>query len=52
VDRLAEVCDRVAASNSRLRKVSTLARYFRELGDKDLERAISFLIGRPVVRES
>jgi len=51
VDRLAEVCDRVAASNSRLRKVSTLARYFRELGDKDLERAISFLIGRPVVRE-
>ncbi len=51
MDRLAEVCDRVAASNSRLRKVSTLASYFRELNDKDLERAVSFLCGRPVVRD-
>ena len=51
MDRLAAVCDRVAATNSRLRKVSTLASYFRELDDKDLERAVSFLCGRPVVRD-
>lgn len=51
MDRLAEVCDRVAASNSRLRKVSTLAAYFRGLSDKDLERAVSFLCGKPVVRD-
>ncbi len=51
MDRLAEVCERVAASNSRLRKVGTLASYFRTLDGKDLERAVSFLIGRPIVRE-
>ena len=45
------VCERVAASNGKLRKVAALAAYFRELDDKDLERAVSFLIGRPVVRE-
>ena len=51
MDRLAEVCDRVAASSSRLRKVATLADFFRGLLDKDLERAVSFLCGHPVVRQ-
>lgn len=51
MDRLAEICERVAATNSRLRKTALLSAYFRDLDDKDLERAVSFLCGRPILRE-
>ena len=51
MDRLAEICERVAATNSRLRKTALLSAYFQQLDDRDLERAVSFLCGRPVLRE-
>ena len=52
MDRLAEVCERVAATNSRLRKVELLSTYFRTLDTAaDLERAVSFLCGYPIVRQ-
>ncbi|MBM3794584.1 MAG: hypothetical protein FJW31_11050 [Acidobacteria bacterium] len=52
MDRLAEACERVAATNSRLRKVELLSAYFRTLtAAADLERAVSFLCGYPIVRQ-
>lgn len=50
MDRLAEVCERVAGVNSRKRKVGLVAAYLRELQGADLARAVSFLTGRPLVR--
>jgi DNA ligase-1 len=47
MDRLAEVCDRVASHGSRNSKVSILANYLRSLGDDDLVRAVHFVPGRP-----
>ena len=41
----AEVCERVAATNSRTRKVALVADYLRSLGDEDLARAALFLTG-------
>jgi DNA ligase-1 len=47
MDRLAEVCDRVAAHASRNRKVEILAEYLRKLPEEDLIRAVNFISGRP-----
>ncbi|MCC6585526.1 MAG: cisplatin damage response ATP-dependent DNA ligase [Bryobacterales bacterium] len=52
MDRFAEVCERVAATNSRRRKIGYLADYLRGLDDSDLARAVSFLTGMPVLRGS
>lgn len=48
MDQLAEVCDRVAQTNSRKRKSGYVAAYLRELDDADLERAVRFLCGLPL----
>ena len=48
MDALAEVCEKVAATNSRLRKVRALSAYLKELDDADLARAVRFLCGTPV----
>lgn len=50
MDRLAEVCERVAGVNSRKRKVALVAAYLRAQQGADLARAVSFLTGRPLVR--
>ena len=48
MDRLAAVCEQVAASPARSRKVRAVAAYLRELDEADLGRAVRFLCGRPV----
>jgi len=48
VDALAIVCERIAATNSRNRKIDLLARYFASLDDADLVRASRILSGEPV----
>ena len=48
MDRLAEVCESVTSTGSRLRKIAILADYFRALPDNDLELAVQFLSSGPV----
>ncbi|MBX9604125.1 MAG: ATP-dependent DNA ligase [Bryobacteraceae bacterium] len=48
MDRLAQVCERVAASPGRLKKVAAVSEYLRDLPDRDLARAVRFLSARPV----
>jgi DNA ligase-1 len=48
MDRLAEVCEQVAAAGARSRKVRAVAEYLRGLDGADLGRAVRFLCGRPV----
>ena len=45
LDEFAAVCDRVAATNSRTRKVALLGGYLRGLADDDLARAALYLTG-------
>ena len=52
MDELALVCEEVGKSASRLRKIASLAAYFRKLNDDDLALAVQFLSGGPVARES
>lgn len=52
MDELALVCEEVAKSAGRLRKIAALASYFRKLNDGDLALAVQFLSGGPVARES
>lgn len=47
-DQLADVCERVAATPSRNRKIALLAAYLRELNEADLVRAVRFLSGQPL----
>ncbi len=47
MDGLAAVAERVAASASRLRKISLVAEYLRGLADDDLARAVRFFGGSP-----
>jgi hypothetical protein len=49
MDRLAEVCERVASHGSRLRKVKLVADYLQPLSDDDLVRAVNFLCAQPIV---
>lgn len=51
MDQLAETCERVAAVQSRKRKVNLLAAYLRQLTPSDLARAVSFLTGNPILRD-
>jgi DNA ligase-1 len=48
MDRFADICERVASYNSRLKKVAIVAEYLRELSDDDLARAVRFLCCGPV----
>ncbi|MCX6597067.1 MAG: hypothetical protein NTV70_11945, partial [Acidobacteria bacterium] len=48
MDALSQVCEIVAATNSRLRKVRALSAYLAGLDDADLVRAVRFLCGAPV----
>ncbi len=48
MDDLAPILERVAATNSRLKKVALVAAYLRPLADVDLRRAVRFLTGVPV----
>lgn len=45
LDAFAAVCERVAATNARTRKVALLADYLRGLDDDDLARAVLYLTG-------
>src|SRR5438093_301914 len=45
LQRLAEVCEQVAATASKLEKRRLLAVYLASLGDEDLYRACTFLTG-------
>jgi DNA ligase 1 len=47
MDQLARVCERIAASASRLRKIALLADYFRTLDDAGLLLAVRFLSAGP-----
>lgn len=47
MDRFAQVCEQVAASSGRNRKVRLLADYLRELSTEDLARAVRFFAGAP-----
>lgn len=47
-DRLAQVCERIAAASGRNEKISLLAEYLRTLGIEDQRRALRFLGARPV----
>jgi DNA ligase 1 len=47
MDTLAAVCEQVASSASRLRKIGFVAQYLRQLGDEDLARAVRFLSANP-----
>lgn len=47
MDTLAAVCERVAANNSRLRKINLIAEYLKALPGPDLVRAVRFLAGNP-----
>src|SRR5438093_5385618 len=46
LQRLAEVCEQVAATASKLEKRRLLAGYLASLGDEDLYRACTYLTGR------
>jgi DNA ligase-1 len=48
MDLFAEVCERVASYNSRLKKVAIVAEYLCSLSDDDLARAVRFLCCGPV----
>ena len=48
MDALAQVCERVAASPGRLKKVAAVSEYLKTLTDRDLARAVRFLSARPV----
>lgn len=48
MDAFASVCDRIASSASRNRKLGLLAEYFQRLEDEDLVRAVRFLSGEPL----
>jgi DNA ligase-1 len=48
MDRFAEVCERVASYNSRLKKIAIVAEYLHELADDDLARAVRFFCCGPV----
>lgn len=48
MDHLAAVCERIAATNSRKRKVAYLSAYFRQLTPPDLARAVAFLTHQPI----
>jgi DNA ligase-1 len=48
VDALARVCERIAATNSRNRKIELLAGYFRSLNDADVDRAARIVMSEPV----
>lgn len=47
MDDFAQVCERVAASPGRNRKIRWIADYLRDLGDADLARAVRFFSGTP-----
>lgn len=47
MDNLAQVCERIAGSASRLRKIRLLAEYLRTLDDESLALAVRFLSGGP-----
>ncbi len=49
MDSLALVLEAVASTSSRNRKLSALAEWMKTLDDADLERAVRFLSGTPVV---
>lgn len=46
--RLAAVCERIAATNSRNRKIALLVEYLNSLEDPDFVRAVRFLSGDPL----
>ncbi len=48
MDELAQVCERIAGSASRLRKIGLLADYLRPLDDADLVLAVRFLSMGPI----
>lgn len=48
MDQLAHICDQVAQTNSRRRKVALVAAYLRLLDDDDMIRAVRFLCGLPL----
>lgn len=49
MDRLAEVCERVASYPGRLKKVALVAEYLKPLPDQDLMRAVHLLCCGPIV---
>src|SRR5271168_2108003 len=52
MDRLAAICEEIQRHASRLKKVRTLADYFKTLDDRDLSLAVQFLSTGPVARQS
>ncbi len=52
MDRLAEVAERIAATNSRNKKIHLLAEYLQSLASEDAFRAIRFLSGVPLADAS
>lgn len=50
MDRFAQVCDEVAQTGSRRKKVRLLSEYLRGLSDEDLPRVVRFLCARPLAR--
>ena len=52
MDQLAAVCEEIANNGSRLRKVSILAGYLRQLCDQDLALAVRFLSTGPVANDA
>lgn len=52
MDRFARLCEDVARSPSRNRKIELTAGYFRSLNDDDLARAVRFLSAQPVPKAS
>lgn len=48
MDAFATLCDRIASSAARSRKIRLLAEYFSGLSDGDLARAVRFLCGEPL----
>lgn len=47
MDAFAQVCERIAASSGRNRKIAILAAYLRTLAPDDLGRAVRFFAGAP-----
>ena len=47
-DALADVCERVAATPSRNRKIALLAAYLKQQDEGNLVRAVRFLAGQPL----
>ena len=52
MDQLAEVCQEIAKSASRLRKVAVLADYLKPLTDEDFELAVRFLSQGPMTEQA